>query len=182
VISSSKRWMAALAAQLGQEHLDEQTHREDHCKLAGQRLLGPNGSDSAVDGALVAHVVTAEEVSECLISGALGQLESGPALDEVDEDGGFFIAEPADDLRKVGLQGSDEPVGDADATIDERAPRLDETAERSHGSALLLEPRELLRMAKQELEGELSVGRVILGAAGSKRVSVARQRAGLDGK
>jgi hypothetical protein len=77
-------------------------------------------------------------------AGALDELEGGPALDEVGEDRSLFVAEPVEDLRKVGLQGCREAIGDPDAILDEGAPSLDEASERPHGHALGLEAGELV--------------------------------------
>jgi hypothetical protein len=53
--------------------------------------------------------------------------------------------------------------------LDERATSLDETSERAHRDALGLEAGELVGVSEQELQSELGVGGVVLGAAGGER-------------
>src|SRR5687767_1920282 len=94
------------------------------------------GLDAALNGGLVADVVGANEGCESLLPSFLGELERGPALDKIGEDGGLLVAEPLQNLGGVGLQGSREAIGDCDAVLHECAAILDEAAEGAHGSAL----------------------------------------------
>ena len=141
-----------------------------------------DGGDASIDGGLIADVVAAEEGGEGLGSGALDELEGRPALDEVGEDGSLLVAEPVENLREVGLQGGGDAIGDADAILDQGATSLDEAPERAHGDALGLEAGELVGVSEQELQSELGVGGVVLGAAGGERRAVASEGLGLDGE
>jgi hypothetical protein len=77
-----------------------------------------------------------------------------------------IVSRSANHLWEVSLQGGDEPVCDADATVHQRASSFHETAERTHRRTCRLESGELFRMAKQDLESELCIGRIILCPAG----------------
>jgi hypothetical protein len=125
--------------------------------------------------------VRAEEGGEGLGSGTLDELEGGPALDEVGENSGLFVAEPIENLREVGHQGCRDAVGDPNAILDQGATSLDEASERAHGDALGREAGERVAVAEQELEGELSVCGVVLGAGGERR-AVASEGLGLNGE
>lgn len=95
----------------------------------------------------------AKEASESVLPSLLGELEGGPALNEIGEDGGFLVAKPLQHVWEVRLQGSREAIGDSDAVLHECASIFDEAAEGAHGSALGLEASELLWITQQQLEG-----------------------------
>ena len=170
-------------AELRKQDFDEQPVGLDGSScVGGQRQLFSDGRDAAIDGVLVADVVAPEEGGEGLVPSTLSELEGGPALDEVSEDGSLFVAKPVEDLRKVGLQGGGDTIGEPDAVLDQSASSLDEASQRPHGHALGLEAGELVRMAEEKLEGKLGVGGVVLGAAGGEGLAVAGEGLGLDGE
>jgi hypothetical protein len=173
---------SAGGAELGEQDVDEQEVGLNGSGVGGQRQLLLDGADAAIDRGLISDVMRAEEGCECLASGALDELEGGPALDEVGENGSLFVAEPAEHLGKVRLQGRRDAVGDPDAILDQGATSLDETSKRAHGHALGLEAGELVGVSEQELQGELGVGGVVLGAASGERCAVASEGLGLDGE
>jgi len=80
------------------------------------------------------------------------------------------------------LEGSGDAVGESDAIVDQRAPSLDQAAQRAHGRALGLERAELVRMTKQQLQGDFCVGRIVLGATGGECIAVAGERRRLYGE
>jgi hypothetical protein len=91
-------------AQLREEYLDEQAVGLNGSGVGGEWHLLPDGGDAVIDGGLIADIMRAEEGGEGLAAGALDELEGGPALDEVGEDGSLFVAEPVEDLGEVGFQ------------------------------------------------------------------------------
>ncbi len=77
------------SAKLGQERLDEKTGRLDDCGVGGQRPLGLDGIDAAVDDCRPTHAVRMEEVDDGLASSALRVEKGRPPLEERDEDLGL---------------------------------------------------------------------------------------------
>lgn len=69
---------------------------------SASRSAGGRSSEAPVD---------MEEVDEGVVTGTLGGLERGSALEEVGEDGGLLVVEPVDGLGEVGLEGVGEAVG-----------------------------------------------------------------------
>ena len=73
-------------------------------------------------------------------------------------------------------------VGDADAVVDQATAVIDEATQSAHRGALGLEAGELVGMAEEQLEDELGVGGVVLGAAGGEGLAVSSHGGGLDGE
>lgn len=125
------------SAELGQERLDEKAGRLDDCGVGGQRPLGRDGVDAAVDDGRPTHAVRMEEVDDGLASSALRIEKGGPPLEERDEDLGLLVAKQVENLREIGLQRERETIRDPDAILHQVAARLDEAPERAHVWALV---------------------------------------------
>src|SRR5205814_525807 len=169
-------------AELRQESGDDEEARLDDGSVGGQRLLGCDGVDAAVDDGGAANAVGVEEVDDGLAPGALSIEQGRPPLDERDEDVGLFVAKPVENLREIGLECVGQPVRETHAILNEVAPGLDETPERAHVRALATQASELLGMAAQELERDSGVGRIVLGPAGREGAAVLGEGAWVDGK
>jgi hypothetical protein len=167
-------------SELGQEGLDEKTGRLDDGWVGGQRSLGLDGADAAINERSAPNAVSVEEVDDGLSSGALHVGQGRPALKERSEDFGLLVAKPVQNLREVSLQGECEAVSDPHAILDEVASRLDEAPERAHVRTLVAQRLELIAVASEDLEGNGGVRRVVFGSTGSERPAVLRQRAGVD--
>src|SRR5262245_32406101 len=109
-------------------------------------------------------------------------LEAGPALQEVAEEHRVTVLEPVQRLREVLLERAAQPVGDAGLVADEIAPLLDQSGQGSHGRTLRLERLQLLAVAYQQLERDLGIGRVVLGAAGDESLAILVKRGRIDRK
>src|SRR5579871_3194858 len=79
-------------AELGQECLDEEAGRLDDGSVGGQRALGLDGVDAAIDDSGATDAVGVEEVDDGLAPRALGVGQGRPALEERDEDLGLLVA------------------------------------------------------------------------------------------
>src|SRR4051812_15630974 len=99
------------SAQLWEQRLDEQAQRVGHRGVGVQRALGTNRLDAALDSGCVPDVAGAEEIDERVAACTLSGLECRPALEEVSEDGGLFVAKPAQYLREVGFERARDAVG-----------------------------------------------------------------------
>jgi hypothetical protein len=124
--------------------------------------------------------VAVEEGHESLSTGALGRLKRGPLGKEVYEDLRLLVAKPLQNLGEVGLESEGEAVGEPDAILDEIAAGLDQAAQGAHIGMLRSQGLELVAMAEEKIESDLSVGRIVLGATWSEGPSVLGQGAGVD--
>jgi hypothetical protein len=109
-------------------------------------------------------------------------LEGRPWGEEVAEDGGVFVVEPLQGVRKVVFQGTRETIREAHVVTDQTAAMFHELFEGAHGGTLGLQGLELITMFEQELKLEFSVSRVVLGLAGGEGLAIAREREWIDGK
>jgi hypothetical protein len=75
------------------------------------------------------------------------------------------VCKPLQNLWKVVLERSRQPVGDANAVVDQLSAVLDHLLQRAHVRALGPELLELVAVLDDELEREQRVGRVVLLAA-----------------
>jgi hypothetical protein len=101
--------------------------------------------------------------------------EAGPTLQEVAEQYCVAVLKPIQRLREVLFQGAAQSIGDAGLVANEVASLLDQRGQGSYIGALRLQRPQLLPVMQQQLEGDFSIGRVILGAAGDERLAVLGQ-------
>jgi len=167
---------------LGQERLDEKARWLDDGGVGGQRPLGLDGVDAAVDDVGATDAVCVKEVDDGLPSGTLGVKQGRPPLEERDEDLGLLVTKQIESLRKIGLEREREAIREPHAVLHQVAARLDEAPERAHVRALMPQRLELLAMAHEQLQGDRGVGGIILRSARGEGAAVLRERAGVDGE
>src|SRR5215475_2932163 len=109
-------------------------------------------------------------------------LEAGPALQEVAEEQRVTVLEPVQRLREVVLERAAQAVGDAGLVANEIAPLLDQRGQGSHWRALRFKRLQLLWVAYQQLERDLGIAGVILGAAGNECLTILSQHGWIHGK
>ena len=145
--------------QLGQQGLDKQLRRGDHCVVAVQRRLVANGVDATLDGLLVANIARTEERLEGFATSALRSLQRRPALKEVREDGCVFVSKPIENLREIALQRGRDAIGEPCPVVHQIAPRFDQRAECPHRWALRLQPFRFVAVPDQHLQVWMARGR-----------------------
>src|SRR5262245_14423446 len=150
--------------------------------IGGQRGATLDGVDALVDDFRVAYVMVAEEALQGGASRQLHGLQGRPLGEKVAEDGGVFVLEPLQDMRKVVFESTGEPIREAHLVPAEAAARGHELFEGTHGRTLGLQGLELITMLEQELKLEFGVSGVILGFAGGQCLTIARQREWMNGK
>ena len=169
-------------AELGDEGLDQEGIGGDDALIGSQRGGALDGVEALVDNISVAHVMVAEEALQGGASRQLHGLEGRPLGEEGAEDGGVFVVEPLQGVRKVVFQGTRETIRDAHFVPDQAAAMFNELFEGAHGGTLGLKGFELIAMLEQEFKLELGVSGVVLGLAGCEGFAIPRQCQGVDGK
>ena len=105
-----------------------------------------------------------EEGRQARFTRPLGILERGPVCKEVAEHHGILVLEPLQGLGEVLLECIAQAVGYASLVIDQGAALLHQPLQGAHSDALRMQCGELVAVSHQQLEGELRVGGVVLGA------------------
>ena len=121
-----------------------------------------------------------EEGDEGLASGALGGLQTRASARRSRRRRRSPCRETSRDLGEVRLEGERQAIGEPDAILHEVAASLDEASERAHVGALTTQRLELVAVAKQQLQSDLGVGRVVLGAARGEGAPVLGEGGGVD--
>jgi len=173
---------AVEGTKLGEERLDQQAMGFDDGGVGRERQLRLDVAEAAIDDSGVANVVVVEEGTDGVGASALSGLERRPPGQEIDEDVGLLVAKPLQDLWKVGLERAGKTVGDADPILDEIAAGLDEAAQNTKVGKLGAQRLELVAVAKEEVEGDVSIGGIVLGTAGREGAAVVGESAGVDGE
>jgi len=110
----------------------------------------------------------------------LCNFEGGPTGDEVDEDVGVLVAEPAEDLWKILLEGIGHTIDEPAAIIDEGAAILHEALESAHGRTFAAQWGQTFKVALEEVDSEESIGGIILGVARGEGAAVPGQDSRVD--
>jgi hypothetical protein len=169
-------------AELRDESLDEEGMGADDTLIGGQRRGALDGLDALRDDVSVAHVMRTEKVLQGGTARKLGSLEGRPLGEKIAEDGGVFVLKPLQHLRKVGFQGTGEPICDAHFVAHETAAMFDELCEGTHRGTLGLEWLELIAVFEEEFELEFGISGVVLGVTGCEGFTYLARVSGLTGK
>jgi hypothetical protein len=123
-------------AELGNEGLDQQRMGRNDAFISGQGRGSCDCLETLGDHLRRAHVMVTEKGLQRGTTGELHGLEGGPAPQEIAEDHGVFILQPAQHVREVVFEGTGQAVRHAHLIADEAAVSLDELCQRaSEGSA-----------------------------------------------
>jgi hypothetical protein len=107
--------------------------------------------------------MVAEAASQGRASRQSYGLEGRPWGEEVPEEGGVFVVESWQHMRKVVFQDTGEAIREAHVVSDHAAAMCHELFEGAHGRMLGLKGLELIAMLEQEFTEEFGVSGVVLG-------------------
>jgi hypothetical protein len=167
---------------LGHKGLDQEGIGGDDAVIGGQRRGALDGVEAVGDDIRVAYVVVAEEAFQSRASRQLYGLEGRPLGEEVAKEGGIFVVEPLQHMRKVVFQGTSEAICDAYLVADQAAAMFHELFKGAHGRTLGLKGAELIAMLEQEFKEEFGVSGVVLGLAGGEGLAIPREGEWVNGK
>jgi len=174
------RWQGH--AELGNKGLDPEGIGGDEAFIGGQRRSALDDVEALGDDISVAHVRVAEEVLQGRASRQLHGLEGRPGGEKVAEDGGIFVVEPLQPMRKVVFQGTGQAIREAHVVSDQAAAIFHEWCRGAHGRTLGLKGRERIAMLEPEFKEEFGVRGVVLGLAGGEGLAIPRQHEGIEGQ
>src|SRR5215813_13565069 len=166
--------------ELGDEGLPHERRGCDDACIGGERGGRCDGLETLCNDLGIAHVMSPEEGFEGSPAREVHRLESGPATQEVAEDGGVFLLQPVQHVRERVLEGTGEAVGAPHVVADHTATVCDELGAGAQRGALRLERLELGAMGEPPCELEGGVRGGVFGPAGREGCAIPCQRQGLE--
>ena len=169
-------------ADLREERLCQEPIRLDDGSVGGELTRGFDGVDPTLDEPGGADIVRLEKLDQGLEVSPLGGGQGRPASDEVDEDVGVLVAEPADDLWEVLFEGVGQAIDEPAAVIDEVATVLNQALESAHGGPFAAQWGQAVEVMTEQVEGEEGILGVVLRSTGRECSTVLREHGWVDGE
>ena len=135
-----------------------------------------------LDGFLAAAVVLRKEFVQHFGRGLLEGLQSRPSQEQRSHHGTAGILKPLRDLRKHLLEPGQQTLQFRGVLIHQLPSFLGEKLQLPGLHRVRIEAAELLGMSSQQLQNEIAVPRIALGAGRVKSFAVVGHGVGMDGK
>ncbi len=147
--------------------------------MGGRDRLADLG-DPLLDLFFAAAVVLMQELAQSRRRRLLQLLQGGPARQQLSHQGGGGVVKPAQDLGKDLFEPAGELLRLAGVLVDQLAPLLGEELQTAGLHRVRLQTAEVFGVFEQQVQNQLAVGRVALGAGGRKGLAIVGQGGGVD--
>ena len=163
------------------QSLNHHRRSQQHRAIFGQRLSLFNVFHQLLEFVVAPvslnFVKLADRRSRC----PLQFLQGRPTFKESTSPGSVQISKPVQGLGKVGLQSCRQLIGQRGPFIDQSPPAFGQQLNAAGENIIGNPDAEMLAMGHQNLQQQVGIGRIVLGAAGIKRLAHFGHRLGIDG-